>query len=190
MGKGQQRRISDLRGVVVLEDIEKWARDLQSDDCSIEEKKDILTRLAKKQPSTEIIGKTGIGRVIKRLMKLESQPEVAKLARQVKIRWENLISRRVELALSAEKSEVVTDLETRCKRDKALDLLRHKFESTSVSEETLVTLERGLFHHFRPIIGNQYCRAVRKIVIKSNHFKHCLEVGDIDSVLAKAVSKS
>ena len=53
--KGQQRRLNDLRGVVVLEDIQKYVLRLKSDEVESGEKVRILQRLAPKQPSTKII---------------------------------------------------------------------------------------------------------------------------------------
>ena len=53
--KGQQRRLNDLRGVVVLEDIEQSLSKLKSDKVDNSEKVRILQRLAPKQPSTKII---------------------------------------------------------------------------------------------------------------------------------------
>ena len=51
----QQRRLNDLRGVVVLEDIQKYVKRLKSDKVESSEKVRILQRLAPKQPSTKII---------------------------------------------------------------------------------------------------------------------------------------
>ena len=53
--KGQQRRLNELRGVVVLEDIEESVTKLKSDKVDSSEKVRILQRLAPKQPSTKII---------------------------------------------------------------------------------------------------------------------------------------
>lgn len=53
--KGQQRRLNDLRGVVVLEDIQNYVLRLKSDEVESGEKVGILQRLAPKQPSTKII---------------------------------------------------------------------------------------------------------------------------------------
>lgn len=109
-----QRTLGDLKGVVVLENIQSAVEKLKSSSVSGAEKLAVLKELAVKQPSTEIIVKSGIGKVVQKLMKSEGDRQVAKAARQVKIRWQNLIERRVELSVN--KPEVITDLETRTTR--------------------------------------------------------------------------
>lgn len=106
-----QRRLNDLRGVVVLENINLAVEKLKSQGVGAEEKLEILKELKVKQPSTEIIVKSGIGKVVQKLSKESQDLQVAKAARQVKIRWQNLLERRVELSVN--KPEVITDLETR-----------------------------------------------------------------------------
>ena len=76
---GKQRRLNDLRGVVVLEDIEDFVIKLKSSDVDNQEKVKILKKLLKKQPSTEIIVKSGIGKVVKSLMVKDQDPEIAKV---------------------------------------------------------------------------------------------------------------
>lgn len=136
----------------------------------------------KKQPSTEIIIKSGIGKVVQTLMK-DSDPDLAKSAREVKLRWQNLIERRVEL--SNNKLEVQTDLETRKTREKAVQLLGDKY-GKSVSKETIKALEKRLYQHFRPIIGNNYRRSIRKIVTQASKNRELLEKDDVESVFLQS----
>lgn len=179
---GKQRRLNDLLGVVVLEDIEKSVARLQDSKVTSREKRDILAQLTKKQPSTEIIIKSGIGKVVQTLMK-DSDPDLAKSAREVKLRWQNLIERRVEL--SNNKLEVQTDLETRKTREKAVQLLGDKY-GKSVSKETIKALEKRLYQHFRPIIGNNYRRSIRKIVTQASKNRELLEKDDVESVFLQS----
>jgi len=177
---GKQRTLNSLRGVVVLEDIDAFVTKLKSSEVGNDEKLKILKKLLKKQPSTEIIANSGIGKVVKKLMLKEQDPEIAKAARQVKIRWQNLIERRVVLK-NGEKPEVISDLETRTTRNKALKFFRGKYKE--VPEQTLVNLEKALFNHFRPVIGGKYRRSARKIAIHGSKFGHLLEKNDIDAVV-------
>jgi len=177
---GKQRTLNSLRGVVVLEDIEAFVTKLESSEVGSDEKVKILKKLLKKQPSTEIITDSGIGKVVKKLMLKEQDPEIAKAARQVKIRWQNLIERRVALK-NGEKPEVISDLETRTTRNKALKFFKGKYKA--IPEQTLVNLEKALFNHFRPVIGGKYRRSARKIAIHGSKFHHLLEKNDIDAVV-------
>jgi len=177
---GKQRTLNSLRGVVVLEDIDAFVTKLESSEVGNDEKVKILKKLLKKQPSTEIITDSGIGKVVKKLMLKEQDPEIAKAARQVKMKWQNLIERRVVLK-NGEKPEVISDLETRTTRNKALKFFRGKYKE--IPEQTLVNLEKALFNHFRPVIGGKYRRSARKIAIHGSKFGHLLEKNDIDAVV-------
>jgi len=179
--KGGQRRLNDLRGVVVLEDIQAFVTQLKSSQVASGEKVEILKNLLSKQPSTEVIVKTGIGKVVKKLMLKSEDPELAKAARQVKIRWQNLIERRIDLK-TGEKPEVISDLQTRTTREKALTLLNQRY-SHVISEETLERLEKTIYNHFRPVIGDKYRRSVRKIALHRSKFQQHLENKDFDSVV-------
>ena len=101
-------------------------------------------------------------------------------ARQVKIRWQNLIERRVDLK-NGEKPEVISDLQTRTTRNKALKFFSEKYKE--IPQQILVNLEKSLFNHFRPVIGQKYRRSVRKIAIHGSKFRHLLEKNDIDAVV-------
>merc|ERR1711936_1378867 len=69
---GRQRRLSDLQGVVVLEDLEKSVKKLKDPKVEDEEKLKILKALRNKQPSTEIIKSTGVGKILKKLIRNSS----------------------------------------------------------------------------------------------------------------------
>lgn len=184
----KQTRLNDLKGVVVLEDITEFVTQLQSQEVCSEAKREILRKLVSKQPSTEIIVRSGIGKVVQTLMKCTHDPDLAKAAREVKTRWRNLIERRVELSCDKNKPEVATDLQTRITREKALSLFIKKFAEEEVPRETLKSLEKRLFARFRPVIGIKYRRTVRQIVIHSRRFEADLKSGDLDKVVEKAVN--
>ena len=107
-------------------------------------------------------------------------------ARQVKIRWQNLIERRIDLK-TGEKPEVISDLQTRTTREKALTLLNQRY-SHVISEETLERLEKTIYNHFRPVIGDKYRRSVRKIALHRSKFQKHLENKDFDSVVKQVTT--
>ena len=169
--RGGQKRLSDLKGVVVLEDLEKFVKLLKSKSVSEqdnEEKVRVLKQLESKQPSTEVIVKSGIGKVVKTLSKSKgADSRVVKHAKIVTKSWTKLLERRVELSLSENKPEVQTDLETRTTRENAR---RHMRKAYPDHIEAVERLEKKLFDHFRPIIGVDYRRCVRKITISKSKF--------------------
>lgn len=175
--------MKNLKGVVVLEDIEKFVTKLQSSKVSREEKLKILNKLRVKQPSTEIIIKSGIGKVVKNLMKTSEDEQIAKAARNVKTCWQNLIERRVEL--KTDKKEVQTDLQTRNTREKAVKLLTEKYEE-KIDREFLISFEKALYNNFKPVIGDKYRRAVRRVVTQPSIFEDLLLEGSIEKVIKKA----
>ena len=129
------------------------------------------------------ISDTGIGKVVKQLTSSEDKA-IAKAARVVKTRWQNIVERRVELSLKEDKPDVQSDLETRRKRDKALELLCQAYPS--LSPEILTKVEKKFFNHFRPCIGSNYRRAIRKVVIQRSKFEKILEEEDLQFLLEKA----
>ena len=60
-------RLFELKGVVVLEKLHEYRESLKDPDVSPEEKIKILNELIEKQPSTQIISSSKIGKVIRRL---------------------------------------------------------------------------------------------------------------------------
>ena len=119
---GRQRRLSDLQGVVVLKDLEKSVKKLKDPNVEDEEKLKILKTLRRKQPSTEIIKSTGVGKVLRKLLRNSaSSSEVVDAAQDLEHYWKNLVERRVELSFG-NKPEVATDLETQTIREKARGL--------------------------------------------------------------------
>ena len=107
-------------------------------------------------------------------------------ARQVKIRWQNLIERRIDLK-TGEKPEVISDLQTRTTREKALTLLSQRY-SHIISKETLENLEKTIYNHFRPVIGDKYRRSVRKIALHRSKFQQHLENKDFDLVVKQVTT--
>ena len=101
-----QSSLFSLKGVVVVEDLVKAKNLLRDEDVDPERKVKVLRQLGEKQPSTELLETTGIGRTVRRLSK-EGEGEVKKVATEVYITWKQAVEKRVEL--SHNKIEVACD---------------------------------------------------------------------------------
>ena len=187
---GRQRRLSDLQGVVVLKDLEKSVKKLKDPNVEDEEKLKILKTLRKKQPSTEIIKSTGVGKVLRKLLrKNTSSLEVVEAAQELEDYWKNLVERRVELSLG-NKPEVATDLETQTIREKArASFFKTYREENEIKIDILQTLERKFYIHFKPCIGVSYRRAIRRVAANPSAYLDFLKAENLDEIVSKVVAK-
>ena len=187
---GRQRRLSDLQGVVVLKDLEKSVKKLKDPNVEDEEKLKILKTLRKKQPSTEIIKSTGVGKVLRKLLRNNtSSLEVVEAAQELEDYWKNLVERRVELSFG-NKPEVATDLETQTIREKARGLFFKAYrEENEIKIDILQTLERKFYIHFKPCIGVSYRRAIRRVAANPSAYLDFLKAENLDEIVSKVVAK-
>ena len=187
---GRQRRLSDLQGVVVIEDLEKSVKILKDPNVEDEEKLKVLKALRKKQPSTEILISTGVGKILKKLIRKEnSTTEVVEAAQVLKNYWKKLVERRVELSLG-DKPEVATDLETQTIREKARALFFKTYrEENEIKIDTLQTLERKFYRHFKPCIGVSYRKAIRRVAANPSAYLDFLKAENLDEIVSKVVAK-
>ena len=187
---GRQRRLSDLQGVVVLKDLEKSVKKLKDPNVEDEEKLKILKTLRKKQPSTEIIKSTGVGKVLRKLLRNStSSSEVVDAAQDLEHYWKNLVERRVELSFG-NKPEVATDLETQNIREKARALFFKAYrEENEIKIDILQTLERKFYRHFKPCIGVSYRKAIQRVAANPSAYLDFLKAENLDEVVSKVVAK-
>ena len=187
---GRQRRLSDLQGVVVLKDLEKSVKKLKDPNVEDEEKLKILKTLRKKQPSTEIIKSTGVGKVLRKLLRNNtSSSEVVDAAQDLEHYWKNLVERRVELSFG-NKPEVATDLETQNIREKARALFFKAYrEENEIKIDILQTLERKFYRHFKPCIGVSYRKAIRRVAANPSAYLDFLKAENLDEIVSKVVAK-
>ena len=187
---GRQRRLSDLQGVVVLKDLEKSVKKLKDPNVEDEEKLKILKTLRKKQPSTEIIKSTGVGKVLRKLLRNStSSSEVVDAAQDLEHYWKNLVERRVELSFG-NKPEVATDLETQNIREKARALFFKAYrEENEIKIDILQTLERKFYRHFKPCIGVSYRKAIQRVAANPSAYLDFLKVENLDEIVSKVVAK-
>ena len=187
---GRQRRLSDLQGVVVLKDLEKSVKKLKDPNVEEEEKLKILKTLRKKQPSTEIIKSTGVGKVLRKLLRNSaSSSKVVEAAQELEDYWKNLVERRVELSFG-NKPEVATDLETQNIREKARALFFKAYrEENEIKIDILQTLERKFYKHFKPCIGVSYRKAIQRVAANPSAYLDFLKAENLDAIVSKVVAK-
>ena len=187
---GRQRRLSDLQGVVVLKDLEKSVKKLKDPNVEDEEKLKILKTLRKKQPSTEIIKSTGVGKVLRKLLRNSaSSSKVVDAAQDLEHYWKNLVERRVELSFG-NKPEVATDLETQNIREKARALFFKAYrEENEIKIDILQTLERKFYRHFKPCIGVSYRKAIQRVAANPSAYLDFLKAENLDEIVSKVVAK-
>ena len=187
---GRQRRLSDLQGVVVLKDLEKSVKKLKDPNVEEEEKLKILKTLRKKQPSTEIIKSTSVGKVLRKLLRNStSSSEVVDAAQDLEHYWKNLVERRVELSFG-NKPEVATDLETQNIREKARALFFKAYrEENEIKIDILQTLERKFYRHFKPCIGVSYRKAIQRVAANPSAYLDFLKAENLDAIVSKVVAK-
>ena len=187
---GRQRRLSDLQGVVVLKDLEKSVKKLKDPNVEDEEKLKILKTLRRKQPSTEIIKSTGVGKVLRKLLRNSaSSSEVVDAAQDLEHYWKNLVERRVELSFG-NKPEVATDLETQTIREKARGLFFKAYrEENEIKIDILQTLERKFYQHFKPCIGVLYRKAIQRVAANPSAYLDFLKAENLDEIVSKVVAK-
>ena len=187
---GRQRRLSDLQGVVVLKDLDKSVKKLKDPNVEDEEKLKILKTLRKKQPSTEIIKSTGVGKVLRKLLRNStSSSEVVDAAQDLEHYWKNLVERRVELSFG-NKPEVATDLETQNIREKARALFFKAYrEENEIKIDILQTLERKFYRHFKPCIGVSYRKAIQRVAANPSAYLDFLKAENLDEIVSKVVAK-
>ena len=187
---GRQRRLSDLQGVVVLKDLEKSVKKLKDPNVEEEEKLKILKTLRKKQPSTEIIKSTGVGKVLRKLLRNSaSSSKVVDAAQDLEHYWKNLVERRVELSFG-NKPEVATDLETQTIREKARGLFFKAYrEENEIKIDILQNLERKFYKHFKPCIGVKYRKAIQRVAANPSAYLDFLKAENLDEIVSKVVAK-
>ena len=83
----RQTTIPSLRGVVVLEDMWRYRRELLAQDTSMERLLEILEQLSAKLPPREVLASTGVARVLDKLRKKHTDAQVRETASAVHRNW-------------------------------------------------------------------------------------------------------
>ena len=122
-----QSSLHSLKGVVVVEDLVRAKKLLGEEDVEEERKVQVLRQLGEKQPSTELLSSTGIGRIVRKLS-IHSEGEVKREATKVYRSWRSTVEKRVELSH--------TRIEVRCDK---VSQQKSKVQFLSKFQLTLVT---------------------------------------------------
>jgi len=168
-----QRKLSDLSGVVNLDQLETAVIQLQDPDLSEAEKVRVLKSLRHKKPATEIIRSSGIGKTVRRLTEDSNTgaAEVRAEALKVYKAWKEVVEDRVEKKAKAKHIEVECDEGTRQARATTVSLMKQavcKGQSiktfSKVTSVILNEIERSLFKSCGNLMNKSYRRTARKIV--------------------------
>ena len=91
----RQKTLFQLKGVVVIEELERAVSYLNDPAVTDRDKTLQLVQLGQKRPATELIIKTGIGKVVRKLTKHDDEA-IAKAANDVYAFWRADIERKEE----------------------------------------------------------------------------------------------
>ena len=116
-----------------------------------------LNKLRKKIPSREVLKKTKVGITLNDLRKHE-EPEVAKLAREIRAEWKLYFKEKLERP----KIEVKCDAKTEKMRRSARQMLAQglKLEDT---HNIVDALEKEVFHRKKRLLNGPYQRTMRAL---------------------------
>ena len=157
--KLKQASLFSLRGVVVVEELQRQKKQLQDKNLSLDKKEEILLQLAAKKPSTKLIIETGIGRTVRRLSK-ESEA-----AKKVYDLWRGEVEKRESLKERGP-IDVTCDADTNAWRSRAKRLIR---DAGVTDPQVLTELEKHLFDATGHLINTAYRRTVRRMVFACKH---------------------
>jgi len=157
--KLKQASLFSLKGVVVIEELQRQRKQLQDRNLSLDRKEEILVQLAAKKPSTKLIIETGIGRAVRRL----SKESVA--AKKVYNLWRSEVEKRESLKERGT-IDVSCDAGTNDWRSKA----RRLIGDAGVTDANVLTdLEKNIFDATGHLINTTYRRTVRRMVFACKH---------------------
>ena len=157
--KLKQASLFSLRGVVVIEELQRQKKQLKDKNLSLDRKEEILRQLAAKKPSTKLIIETGIGRTARKLSK-ESEA-----ARKVYDLWRSEVEKRESLKERGP-IDVSCDADTNAWRSRAKRMIG---DAGVTGADVQSDLEKNLFDATRHLINSTYRRTVRRMVFACKH---------------------
>ncbi|XP_063597631.1 transcription elongation factor A N-terminal and central domain-containing protein 2-like [Penaeus indicus] len=114
----KQSTIESLKGVVIIEDLERAKIVLERSDTKEELKIDTLKHLRKKKPAKEILVKTGLGKTVYKLSKSKDEAIAAEAKKVYKLWKDHLLSKVGRPVI-----EVKCDLKTQNFRNSARQMI-------------------------------------------------------------------
>ncbi|KAK8393945.1 hypothetical protein O3P69_006942 [Scylla paramamosain] len=177
----RQATLESLKGVVVVEEMERARVVLERNDVSTELKVDTLQHLLRKTPAKEVLIKTKLGKTVHKLCRAE-EGEVAAAAQQVYTSWKNHILSKVNRPYI----EVKCDLKTQKLRSSAKQIKNHEEgrsgdrgeqreargtqDTQQDSVDTIADhLEREVYQVYTRRVDNRYRRTIRSMIFALRH---------------------
>jgi len=153
----RQARIEDLRGVVVVEQIERLKALLECETQTKDEMIANLNKVRKKIPSREVLQKTRIGITLNNLRK-HKDPEIAKLAQEIRSEWKLYFKEKLERPMI----EVKSDEKTEKTRRNAKQMLAQSLKLDD-DHNIVNALEKEVFHRKNRLLNGPYQRTIRSL---------------------------
>ena len=181
-----QRRLHDLKGVVVIKQIKGYLEKLKSPDVPIDKKLEIIKHLQEKTPSTKILQSSGLGTLIRNIAKSSPDQEnvqsimLMKESKKLYRHWKRLIEKRIDQNLvSTMKNINITERQNHVKKlQEACKTCLNKDgndggdnnSALSVSNTAVNRIEQYVFNLTGKFIGTYYRRLMEKLIsdIKEN----------------------
>jgi len=161
-GRVRQATLFSLPGVVSIDDIQRKKKLLESSAVSTEQKVNAIKELLGKNPSTEVLIDTGIGKTVRRLRK-DSNPALSEIAEQCYTKWKLVLERRIEL--SHNKIEVKCDKETERLRSSSRSFLLTALPAVTADRKLVAqNFEKEIFAASKKLVNNSYRRLSRKVI--------------------------
>ncbi|CAG5123134.1 unnamed protein product [Candidula unifasciata] len=159
----KQKTIHSLKGVVVVEDIERLKSKLELSSQSTSVLISSLQQLGKKIPPRNVLVSTKIGHTVNKLRR-HPEEDVAKEAKAVYIKWKHFYKEH----LSRPQIEVMCDTKTQNFRNRGKKLLSEALR-VEIGHEIIEAVEKEAFYQHRRLISPAYRRSVRNMVFKLMH---------------------
>ena len=202
-----QRRLNDLKGVWIIEQINEYNEKLIDPTTSSKEKIDIIQQLLDKSPSTEMIQSTGIGDIIKSIAKSKHDQEniqsVSLIKESMKLyrHWKRLAEKRVDQNLvtrmanlnTTERQNQVKKLEEACRDCIYKESKEKEIENESNLLNRLAnSIEKSVYSSSGNFIGSYYRRIIQNIVsdIEENKLGWCQKILIVNEQIRQIETKS
>ncbi|XP_037798031.1 transcription elongation factor A N-terminal and central domain-containing protein 2-like [Penaeus monodon] len=126
----KQSTIESLKGVVIIEDLERAKIVLERSDTKEELKIDTLKHLRKKKPAKEVLVKTGLGKTVYKLSKSKDEAIAAEAKKVYRLWKDHLLSKVGKPVI-----EVKCDLKTQNFRNSARQMILDGLKREDGAEE-------------------------------------------------------
>merc|ERR1719510_571177 len=187
--KGDQRTVTELKGVVGLESIQNAVKILQDKNVPANEKTSLLVKLSTKQPSTDIIKSSGIGKFVRKISKVsipnmnEEERKLVTTAEKLYEMWKYTVQKRVEIECRATDIAIDYNAPTKKIRENAANLIlraanakggKHHDGNNHYNEKfksIASKVEKFLFEKHNRLTNDKYRKSIRKLIFDIRHDK-------------------